>query len=515
VPRRPRHAGLLASLLLAGCSSTPSSLDDRDAAAPDAGLEDLQPGSYLSPLVQLKRLQGVSDHLHVDEVRLRQDGLLLQCSYTFGVVDATDASRLRYLSQNLRHTIPGDTRRPGCIHLAWDGDIVYTTHRGNIRNPTFLTGWDISDPGAPVQLPVLQEPGISYAGIDVAKGNIYVGLHEKGLGVYSRDASNELVRVGTATGFTSAWGVIARDDTVFVADGPGGLVTVDVTDPASPTVLGQVVTGGHATGVVVSGDIAYVAAGSAGLVVVDISDLANPVVIGSAQMPGSAIRVDYSAGHVFVAAWNDARAYDVSVPASPRFIGAVRLTHDDDDVKDADRPIPTSRIFGIAARGDEVFIGNWHVIYSYRLYSDRLAPSIRVPEAASMLDFGPLDIGQSKTLPFEVSNQGTAPLTLLNNWIAGDAFTVTPRQVRIAPGERAMLSLTYTATTTELEKGYLQILSDDPQEPRRVAYLVGNQPGLGVGMPLPETTAVLLEGSSWSSSQTQGKVVLLAYFATF
>jgi hypothetical protein len=79
-------------------------------------------------------------------VRLRPDGLLLQCSYTFGVVDARDARRMRYLSQGLTHTIPGDTRRRGCVHLAWDADVVYTTHRGNIRNPAFLSGWDISDP---------------------------------------------------------------------------------------------------------------------------------------------------------------------------------------------------------------------------------------------------------------------------------------------------------------------------------------------------------------------------------
>src|SRR5262245_40780968 len=85
--------------------------------------------TYESPLVQLQRLDGRNTHLHVDEVRLRGDGLLLQCSYTFGVVDASSAENTRYLAQNLRHAIPGDTRAPGCIHLAWDGDIVYTTHR--------------------------------------------------------------------------------------------------------------------------------------------------------------------------------------------------------------------------------------------------------------------------------------------------------------------------------------------------------------------------------------------------
>ena len=504
------------SLLLASCSSESGPPGTPDASSgPDASPEQLQPGTYLSPLVRLQRMQGVEDHLHVDEVRLREDNLLLQCSYTFGVVDATNARDMKYLAQDLTHTVPGATRAPGCIHLAWDGDIVYTTHRGNIRNPTFLSGWDITDPTAPVQLPVLQEPDISYEGIDVANGNIFVGLHENGLGVYSRDANGDFVRVGTATGFTNAWGVSARDNTVFVTDGAGGLVIVDATDPANPTVLGQVVTGGQASGVVVEGDIAYVAAGSAGLVVVDVSDLTNPTVIGKTEMPGSAIRVDYSDGHVFVAAWNDARVYDVSEPATPRFVGAVRLTQDDDDITDGNRPSSTSRVLGIAARGRDIFIGNWHVLYSYHLYPERQAPNIRLPEAAAMLDFGPVEVGQSATLPFEITNEGTAPLTLLNNWVAGEAFTVTPQQLRVAPGETATLSLTYSPTMTEMEVGYLQILSDDPQATLRTAYLVGNQPGLGVGATLPDTTAVLLDGSTWYSSQTQDKVLLLAYFATF
>lgn len=517
-PRGPRRTGIppvALLLLLASCSSDPDATGTPDAGGVDAGPEELQPGTYLAPLVQLQRMQGERDHLHVDEVRLRDDGLLLQCAYTFAVADTTNPSDMKYLSQNLTHTIPGATRAPGCIHLAWDGDLVFTTHRGNLRNPTFLSGWDITDPTAPVQLPFLQEEGISYEGIDVANGNIFVALHENGLGVYNRDANNEFVRIGTATDFINAWGVSARGDTVFVADSAGGLVTVDATDPTNPTVLGRVVTGGKASGVVVDGDIAYVAAGSAGMVVVDVSDLANPTVIGQAEMPGSAIRVDYSAGHVFVAAWNDARVYDVSDPSAPRFVGAVRLTQRDDDIADGDRPASTSRVLGIAARGNDVFIGNWHVLYSYHLYPERQAPNIRLPEAASLIDFGPVEAGQSATLPFEVTNQGTEPLTLLNNWVSGSAYSVTPRQARIAPGEKATLSLTFRPTAADMEKGYLQILSDDPQAPVRKAYLVGNQPGITVGAALPETTAVLLDGTPWSSSQTLGNVLLLSYFATF
>ena len=472
------------------------------------------PASYQSPLVQLQRLEGQNTHLHVDEVRLRSDGLLLQCSYTFGVVDTSDAGSMRYLAQNLRHKIPGDNRSPGCIHLAWDGDIVFTTHRGNIRNPAFLTAWDITNRQAPAQLSVVQEPGVSYEGVDVAKNNIYVGLHEKGLGVYRRDASNKITRVGGASGFLNAWGVSARGDSVFIADGIGGLVTVDAADPTKPRILGRVQTGGQARGVVVNGNTAYVAAGSAGLVTVDISDLAKPRVVGRASMPGTAMRVDYSGGRVFVAAWNDARVYDVLNPESPRFIGAVRLTEELNRVEDG-RPAVTSRVLGIAARENDVFVGNWHVLYSYRLHPDRIAPSVRLPETAGLLDFGPVEAGKSKTIPFQVVNQGTAPLNLLKVSVSGGAFSVEAPEVAIAPGGSTQLLLTYSPSKAGAEEGYLEIASNDPDSPVRKAFLVGNRPGLGVGMPLPETTGVLLDGTPWSSAQAQGRVLLLNYFATF
>ncbi|HEX2699751.1 MAG TPA: redoxin domain-containing protein [Acidimicrobiales bacterium] len=485
--------------LLASCSSQ------------DKGLEL---GSFSSPLAQIQQLQGEEDHLHVDEVRLRSDNLLLQCSYTFGVIDVSDPAEMSYLAQNLKHVIPGDERKPGCIHLASDGNSVYTTHRGNIRNPAFLSGWDITDREHPVQLPVLQEPGESYEGIDVANGTIYVALHDKGIGAYRRGADGMFARIGTGTGFKNAWGVLAHDNTLFVADGVGGLVTVDVTDPTKPAILGQVATGGQARHVALDGDTAYVAAGSAGLVAVDVSDLTKPRVLSHTATPGPAIRVDFSAGRVFVAAWNDARVYDVADPKAPAFIGAARMTHQL-EAPEGDRPLATSRVLGIAAKDDLVYVGNWHLVYSFRLYPDRKAPSIVLPEATELMDFGKVKPGKTADLPLQVTNQGTAPLTLAHNWVQGSAYTVKPEQVKIEPGQSADLTITFAPTKTDREVGYLQLLSDDPREPLRKAYLVGNQPGISVGSMLPETKAVMLDGSPWSSADAAGKVMLINYFATF
>jgi hypothetical protein len=278
--------------------------------------------------------------------------------------------------------------------------------------------------------------------------------------------------------------------------------------------LGKVTTGGVGHGLVVDGTTAYVAAGSEGLVVVDASDATHPKVVGKAPTRGTAVRVDYSEGHAFVAAWNDARVYDVSQPSAPRFVGAVRLTTDV-VYPEHGRATATGRTLGIAANGHDVFVGNWWVPYSYRLYPDRTAPNLVLPEEINLTDFGPVAPGTSRTIAIDVRNQGTAPLTLFNNWTTDAAFTVAPEQLKLAPGEGGKLQLTYRATTGDAQKGVLNISSDDPLQPLRTGFLVANHENLGVGKPLPETRVSLLDGGQWSSSEMPRKVTLLAYFATF
>lgn len=518
----------LAALVLGACTA-----NDRPTPTPEpTAVPILLPGNYLPPFARLQRIEGEKTHLHVDEVRYVPDQqLLLQCSYTFGVLDAKDPANMRYLAQNIKHAIPDDERDPGCIHLAADGNIVYTTHRGNISNPAFLSGWDIAakDPtdetrSKPAQLPVLQEPGVSYEGVDVADGVIYVAIRDDGLGVYTRDAeTNVMTRTGSLGDLGSTWGLRAQGDIVYLTDLAGFLVTVDVTDPSAPKLLGRVETGGVARGVEVEGDHAYVAAGSEGLVIVDVSDPASPTVVGRAPTPGSAIRVAYADGHAFVAAWNDTRAYDVSDPANPRFVGATRQTQQATYGANAGdlevgRPPVTVRTLGVAAHEDIVFVGNWWVLYTYRLHPERAAPNIQIAEDANTIDFGPVAAGETVTVPLGVTNQGTAPLNLFNTWVASAPFAVAPKQVQVPPGETATLQVSYAAPAGGVlapALGNLHIWSDDPEYPVRTSILAANREGLGVGKPLPETRMALLDGGEWASSDATGNVLVLAYFATF
>jgi hypothetical protein len=475
---------------------------------------------YESPLVRLQQLVGRNNHLHTDEVRYRDsDAKLFHCSYNFGVIDARDPAHMRYLAEGLRHRVPGDDRQPGCIHLAWDGDVVYTSHRGNIDNPAFLSGWrlrpDPAEPDklAPEQLPAIQEPGVSYEGIDAANGLVYVALRRHGLGIYRPDARRGLVRIGTTAEVANAWGVRVRGTTAFVTDSMGALAVIDVSRPERPSLVGRVVLPGQARGLDVDGTMAYVAAGSAGLVTVDVSDPARPRIAGSARVSGSAIRVDYADGFAHVAAWNDARVYDVSTPSAPRFVGAARMTRDIHD--EEERPDVTSRTLGVAAAGRVMFAGNWHIIHSFALHPERQAPSIVLPEAVNLVDFGPVRAGAAATVPLTVKNQGTAPLTLFDPSVSHAAFTVEPARLDIAPGESATLTIRYHAADDAKATAALQFATNDPDNPTRRGYLVANQPGLGVGKALPELTLARTDGGRWTSAEAKGHVTLLAYFATF
>jgi hypothetical protein len=502
-------------------------------------VSSLEPGDFTSPLVLLQRLQGEEDHMHVSQVRYREsDDRLFYCSYTFGVIDASNPQDMSYLIQGLKHETPsGSPRDPGCLHFMWDDDdpdLVFTSHRGNIDFATFLSGWDLGTTEvdgdvefAPVQLPALQEPGESYGGVDVENGLVYVALHENGLGIYDYDATTGFTRVAAATGFQNAWTVTVRGTTAFVADGAGGLVVADVADPANVSILGRAVLGGTAQDVVLDGNLAYVAAGSAGMVIVDVSNPAAPTPISSVPTYGNAVAVAVAAARAYVADWNDIRVLDVANPAEPVEIAATRITINldyetctgdpENEVCSPDdaRPDATARNLAVAAHEDVMFAGNWWVPSAYRVHADRVAPYLVLPEDVSLLDFGPTPAGETSTIELPITNHGTAPLTLYDNWVDSTAFTVSPAQLRVDPGQTASLTLAYTATAAAKETGTLHLRSDDPQQPVRQAFLVGNQPGLGVGQPLPEIELTLVDGSPFSSTALEGKVTLLAYFATF
>ena len=462
------------------------------------------PDSYALPLVPLQRAAG-SRFVEIQEVRVRADGRLFYCTGVQGllVADASDPRQIRSLA-HLRPSHASE-RFPRCQHVAFEGDVVYVTSRGDELQPRpFATAFDVSRSPPAEIASFAAKPGRSFEGIAASAGKVYVAMHSAGVLVLERTPAG-LVERGTATGLVDARGVEVVGARAYVADGAGGLAVIDVADPDRPRLVSRAPLPGSAASVAVRGWFAYVAAGSAGLAVADISDPARPRLAASAAAPGNALQVSLFENFAFLADWNDARVYDVSRPARPRLIAVERVPTDS----------PFSRVLGIAARGRTVFLGEWTGMYSYELHPERKAPHLTVKQRS--VEFGRVRPPQTDSVDLEVKNEGSAPLIVSSIEVRGSpAFAAEPRNLRLQPGQEATVQIAFKPRSEGLAQGALVLRTDDPSVADAFEVpLLGNAAGLSVGQRAPELIVDLPDGRRWKLSEHAGQTVLLAYFATF
>lgn len=112
---------------------------------------------------------------------------------------------------------------------------------------------------------------------------LFISRGTEGIEVYDAPSAS----IGSVDTPGEASGVALSDDgqTLFVADG-SAVLSVDVSDPSSPVIVGSVAVPGWATELVVVEDYLIVACGSAGLRTVDVSDPAAPFMAGSYELGG-------------------------------------------------------------------------------------------------------------------------------------------------------------------------------------------------------------------------------------
>jgi hypothetical protein len=112
----------------------------------------------------------------------------------------------------------------------------------------------------------------------------------------------------------------------FVASGGAGLSVADVTNLAQPALAARLAMPSSANDVRVAGSVAYVAV-DGGLVVVDVTDPAHPARLGSLLLPGGKqVRLAVGSGLVYLADLTfGLRVVDVSHPLQPVVVGSLAL----------------------------------------------------------------------------------------------------------------------------------------------------------------------------------------------
>jgi len=159
--------------------------------------------------------------------------------------------------------------------------------------------------------------GGSISSVVVVGNYAYLAQGQDMLVVDITTASNPS-EVGKLTTNSLVNGIVVEGNYAYVANGESGLLVVDITNPASPTVVGTYAySSGAAYGVTIAGNYAYVANGNSGLVIVDITNPVAPTFKGRYDTL-NAKNLALSGNYAYIADdSNGLVVVDVTNPAAP------------------------------------------------------------------------------------------------------------------------------------------------------------------------------------------------------
>jgi hypothetical protein len=184
-------------------------------------------------------------------------------TYGIGVVDVSSATMPAWVNTV---DIGGEPRA-----LAYDGSYLYCT---TFDDSGFVV-LSLSDPTTPS---VVGSTTLAYQtyGLDVAGGYAYVAVYTAGLNVVSLSNPSAPSLHGSYDTPGQAYDACVVNDTVVVvADNSQDLRFLNVSDPATPTDMGQYVVPGNPRGLACGG-LLFVSTGAYGVGFVDVSDPSAP-----------------------------------------------------------------------------------------------------------------------------------------------------------------------------------------------------------------------------------------------
>jgi hypothetical protein len=506
VPPRPKLA--LLCLVMGLCVASTAACKDGQQPSSACGALSEPTSPWLDPVTLVDRYDGASFSELGD---LEVDGQTIWfCSSVIGLNawDFTTPSNLMLLDRLTPSA--GSQQFPRCQHLAVDaaGARVYVTNReSTIARQSFIAVVDSSKPRELEEIGTLLTDD-QVEGIAVHGDLLLVAAHGQGLVIYRRGLGADLTELARLSGLGNVWQVRGLGTLAYLADSAGGLVTVDIADPAAPALLHRLELPGAPKDLELDGDRAFVAAGSAGVALVSLADPRAPAVVEIEDTPGSALAVAYggSSGGLYVADWTDLRIFDASRRDELRLVG-----HE---------PLPVgngreSRTLGVAAAGDLIFSGNWRELVDYRYHPQRTAPDLDVSPRIGQLPT--VSLGETASLVLRFANRGNEPLSLRAAEPGDDSLSLSdwPEGAVLAPGEEGRAVLSRTGTGEEFTS-WINLVSDDPDEGRRCVPVEADRPGIGLGETAIEASYLDRDGVSvqLSALRSEGPV-LLAYFATF
>ena len=339
--------------------------------------------------------------------------------------------------------------------------------------------------------------GSGMEGLARVGDRLYVSSREQGLLVYDLRDLEQVVQVTVVPGLSHTWELAATDDGwLYAADNQLGLVPIDLSDPDQPVIGIPVEVLGSALHVRAEGDTLLVSSGAYGVAIYDRSDPAAPTLLGRVETGGSVVMADANEGLLWAVDHEAVTVWDYTDPNDPRPLH--RETTEQFALAVIAAPDTPS---GLAS----AWVGDWSILGHWTL--DREVQAARLELSSEKVYLG----GGERVL--ELRNHGSATGSLLGWEAPAEGVEVEVSATEVGPGEIAWMRLRWTAEGTyEIP---LCLSATDPQEPTRELLLFTGDTYGHIGDPAPDFSLQGLDGETYTLSEQLGHPVVLAYFATW
>ena len=189
------------------------------------------------------------------------------------------------------------------------------------QNGAWLIATDLSVPMSPVEISrhlLAAQP----SDMQVIDNTVYLALRKAaGLVILDyTDPANPTV-VGTLPGF-DLLSVAVSGDRAYCGRGTAGVLVVDLSDPSAPTDITLFDTPGSANGTDIDGNILYVAMGTSGMGTYDVTNPLMPISLGTGATTGFCTYVQQRDGLAFACDGDGLKIFDVSFPSNPALMGS-------------------------------------------------------------------------------------------------------------------------------------------------------------------------------------------------
>ncbi|MFO7562640.1 MAG: redoxin domain-containing protein [Enhygromyxa sp.] len=389
----------------------------------------------------------------------------------------------------------------GCkwVAVASDGRTAAVSDPGTLDEPGFVQVIDLSDPRAPSAGPSVV--GGAFEGLLFGEDatELLVAARAEGVRVFGLGEQLD-ERPGYVDESSDAHALALHGDQLWVAEGELGVRRFAWSEPPSSPVA-SVALAGVAQDLAITrlGGLDYLLVANLGGVVA--IELASESISSSGPTRGISLRLAELGGEqVVLADWDALRVIDLAQVEVPRIVA-----------HQGELGGPTGGLFGVR---DVVALGEDRLLSAglrgLELWAyDRACEAPALAAESRRLHFTP----DRDDRVLNLLNEGTVALEVLSLTCEDPSVSADPGSFVIAPG--GVQAVEVAIEHGEARSSSLAINSIQPElVPGRVE-LCADCPGLVVGDPAPALVHVDTHAELWSRDRMAGRVVMLAYFATW